>query len=75
MPNGGGSEGGLAKDQTFSGFFFVHPSLMFIIVYFLSYHSSSLTGVGSESGAASPYTPSVVKTEKQTNLMFDVTGI
>ena len=28
MPNqGGGSEGGLAKDQTFSGFSFVHPSL------------------------------------------------
>ena len=28
MPNrGGGSQGGLAKDQTFSGFFFVHPSL------------------------------------------------
>ena len=50
-------------------------ALWFIIVYFLSYHSSSLTGVGSESGAASPYTPSVVKTEKQTNLMFDVTGI
>ena len=28
------------------------------------YHSSSLTAVGSESGAASPYTPSVVKTVK-----------
>ena len=31
MPNwgggGGGSEGSLAKDQTFSGFSFVHPSL------------------------------------------------
>ena len=29
MPNWGGrgSEGGLAKDHTFSGFFFVHPSL------------------------------------------------
>ena len=25
---GEGSEGGLAKDHTFSGFFFVHPSLM-----------------------------------------------
>ena len=25
---GGGSEGGLAKDQTFSGFFCVHPSLI-----------------------------------------------
>ena len=24
---GGGPGGGLAKDQTFSGFFFVHPSL------------------------------------------------
>ena len=28
MPNrGGGPGGGLAKDQTFSGFCFVHPSL------------------------------------------------
>ena len=27
-PGGGGSEGGLAKDQTFSGFSFVQPSLM-----------------------------------------------
>ena len=26
-PGGGGSEGGLAKDQTFSGFSFVQPSL------------------------------------------------
>ena len=29
MPNqGGGSEGSLAKDHIFSGFFFVHPSLI-----------------------------------------------
>ena len=27
MPKGGGSGGGLAKDKTFSGFSFVHPSL------------------------------------------------
>ena len=27
---GGGSEGGLAKDHTFSGYFFVHPSLSHI---------------------------------------------
>ena len=26
-PGGGGPEGGLAKDQTFSGFSFVQPSL------------------------------------------------
>ena len=33
MPNrGGGSEGGLAKDQTFSGFCFVHPSLRLGVV-------------------------------------------
>ena len=31
---GGGSEGSLAKDQTFSGFSFVHPSLRKIIVMF-----------------------------------------
>ena len=34
MPNrGGGSGGGLAKDQTFSGFCFVHPSLRFFLYY------------------------------------------
>ena len=30
MPNWGGSEGGLAKDHTFSGFCFVHPSLIIL---------------------------------------------
>ena len=31
-PLWGGSEGSLAKDQTFSGFSFVHPSLMTILL-------------------------------------------
>ena len=31
MHGGMGSEGSLAKDQTFSGFSFVHPSLSFIL--------------------------------------------
>ena len=44
--------------------------LCLFIVYFLLYHSSSLTGIGSESGAASPYTPSVVKTEKKTDAVI-----
>ena len=31
----GGSEGGLAKDQTFSGFSFLHPSLICIYVWYI----------------------------------------